>query len=478
MYKKIHKQLSLLCLAMLAVSFCSAQKGYNLKITVHGIPKDSMCRLANYFGDKQYLQDSAKADANGTVVFKKEETLPGGIYLFVDPAKKYFELIVDKEQQFEMETDTIDYVKHMKIKGSRDNTLFYDYLKFIGSKSKEIEPLRTELENAKSEKDKKTIREKMDAISKEVIDMKTKFMTDNPDAFMTKVFKTSQEVDVPEPPKNADGSIDSSFQYHYYKAHFFDNIDMTDDRMLRTPVLFNKIEQYIKKLTPQTPDSINVAADYVVELARPNSEVFKFVVWWITNTYETSNLMGMDAVFVHMAKKYYTADQAFWVDSTTLYKIQDRAKRLEPILIGKKAKNIVLKDSLDKYHALYDITSPYTILYIWDPDCGHCQKSTPKLKEFYDKYKSKGVEIFAVDNEVEMEKWRKYIHEHNLNWINVADPEVTSNFRYDYDVSSTPQVFLLDAEKKILAKRIDVETLDDFMKREFDKNNKDKAQKK
>src|SRR6185436_11798213 len=230
----------------------------------------------------------------------------------------------------------------MKVKGSKDNELFYYYLNFIGDKSKEMEPLKAEYEKAKSDREKKAVQKKMDDLNKVVTDMKTKFMTDNPDAFMTRVFKTSQEVEVPDPPKNPDGSIDSTFQYKYYKAHFFDNINMTDDCMLRTPVLFNKIEQYIKKLTLQIPDSINAAADYVAELARPNSEVFKFVVWWVTNTYETSNIMGMDAVFVHMTEKYYTADQAFWVDSTQLAKIQDRAKKLKPLLIGKKSKNLVL----------------------------------------------------------------------------------------------------------------------------------------
>lgn len=477
MHQKKSKIIFTLILGLFLTYNAQAQKGYDLKITVHGLPKDSLCHLANYFGDKQYLQDSAKVDANGMVHFKKDETLPGGIYLFVLPSKKYFELVVDKEQQFSMETDTVDLVKNMKVKGSQDNALFYEYLKFIGQKSKEMEPLKAEMDKAKTEKEKKVVQEKMEALNKEVVGMKTTFMTDHPDAFMTKVFKTSQEPEVPQPPKNPDGTIDSTFQFRYYKAHFFDNIDMTDDRMLRTPVLFNKIEQYIKKLTLQMPDSINAAADYVVELARPNSEVFKFVVWWITNTYETSNLMGMDAVFVHMTEKYYTADQAFWVDSTTLYKIQDRAKRLKPILIGKKAKNIVAADSLGKYHALYDVNAPFTVLYIWDPDCGHCQKSTPKLKELYDKYKSKGVEIFAVDNEIELEKWKKYIREHNLNWINVADHDLQSNFRYDYDVSSTPQIFLLDDTKTILAKRIDVETLGDILQRKLEERAKVKAKK-
>ena len=224
------------------------------------------------------------------------------------------------------------------------------------------------------------------------------------------------------------------------------------------------------------PDSINAAADYLVELARPNSEVFKFVVWWITNTYETSNIMGMDAVFVHMADKYYTAEQAFWVDSTGLAKIQDRARTLKPLLLGQKAKNLVLEDTSGVYRSLNDVKSPYTILIFWDPDCGHCQKAMPKLKDLYDKFKIKGVQVYAVDDAVEEEKWKKYIREHNLNWINVADLQTHNNFRHDYDLTSTPQIFLLDDTKTIIAKRIDVETLGDLLQHKMGEKKKNNGQ--
>ncbi|MFI5219349.1 MAG: redoxin domain-containing protein [Bacteroidia bacterium] len=447
-----------------------SQNAFNLKITVKGVPKDSLCRLANYYGDKQYLKDSALADAKGTVVFKAKEKLPGGIYLFVLPNKKYFEFIIDKEQNFSLETDTADLVKHMKVTGSRDNELFFNYIKFINEKSAAIEPLRAEYDKNKDNKEEREkAQKKIEEINKEVVGMKLKFMEDNPDAFMTKVFKTSKDVEMPDPPmKNPDGSIDSVGQFRYYKAHFFDNLDLTDERMLRTPVLFPKIEQYVKKLTVQMPDSINEAADYLVKLSRPSPEVFKFIVWWITNQYETSTIMGMDAVFVHMAENYYTKDQAYWADSTTLYKIADRAKTLKPILIGKKVRNLVLLDTAGTYQALYNIKKPFTVLIFWDPDCGHCQKEMPKLKELYDKVKSKGVEVYAVDNEVEEDKWKKFIREHNLNWINVADLKLQNNFRHEYDLISTPQIFLLDENKTIVAKRIDVATLGDVLQRKLD----------
>lgn len=462
----------LLFISLFFLKNVSAQEGYQVKVKVAGV-RDSMCYLANYFGDKQYLKDSCLADAQGSFVFKGKEKLGGGIYLVVIPGKRYFEVLIDKEQNFSLETDTVDFVKHMKIKGSQENTVFYDYLKFIGEKSKAIEPLRAEYESVKSDPAKsEDVKKRMAVIDSSVITYKDAFMKNNPDFLLTKVFKVTEEVKMPEIPKKADGSLDSLFMYNYYKAHFFDNIDLKDDRLLRTPVFHPKLEQYFKKLTLQMPDSINKEADQIIAQLNPGSEMFKYVVWWVTNTYETSNIMGMDAVFVHMVEKYYTKEKAFWVDDAQLYKIQDRARVLKPILVGTKVKNIVLNDSLGRPHSLYDVKSKYTILYFWDPDCGHCQKITPKLKESYDKIKSKGVQVFAVCTEVEIDKWKKFIREKDLNWINVADPELHNNFRHDFDITTTPQIFLLDENKNIIAKKIEVDTMNDILEKKFEEEKK------
>jgi hypothetical protein len=120
----------LFLLALAAGAQQGVSKGYEIKVNVKGL-SDSTCQLAYYFGDKQYIKDSAKADTKGNLVFKGDEELPGGIYMVVLPGKKYFEMIVDKEQYFNLETDNADLVANMKVKGSKDNEVFYDYLRWI-----------------------------------------------------------------------------------------------------------------------------------------------------------------------------------------------------------------------------------------------------------------------------------------------------------------------------------------------------------
>ena len=195
------KKISLLFVFVLFnVLLIQAKDGYNIKVKVKGI-KDTICYLANYYGDKQYLKDTANVDSKGNFVFQGQEQLPGGIYIIVLPDKKYFEFIVNKEQRFSLETDINDLVKNMKIKGSPENKLFYDYLNFINKKQQEIMPLKETLKNIKNNKDSTNLIQKnIKEINEQVKSYKIKFIDDNPKTFIAKIFNASKEIDIPESP--------------------------------------------------------------------------------------------------------------------------------------------------------------------------------------------------------------------------------------------------------------------------------------
>lgn len=441
-----------------------AAKGYEIKVNVKGLA-DSTCQLAYYFGDKQYIKDSAKADSKGNLVFKGDEDLAGGIYMVVLPGKKYFEMIVDKEQHFALESNRDDLVANMKVKGSKDNEVFYEYLRWISERGKQMEELKKELESNKGNADKtKEIKDKQTVIDAEVKKYKSDIILKHPEMLLTAIFKASTDPEVPEAPIKADGKKDSLFAYRYFRAHYFDNINMKDDRLLRTPVFAPKIKQYIERIIPQHPDSICAGASNMISLTNEKSDIFKYLVFYITNTYEKSNIMGMDAVFVCMAEQYYLSGKAYWIDSTQTEKIRERVNALKPCLIGKQAYNMRLLKPDFHPIALNDIKSKYTIVYFWDPSCGHCQKVTPKLSEFYKTNKEKfDVEVMGVYIETDTTEWFKYIKEKELTWLNAADLTLKTNFRAYYDIYSTPVIYVLDRNKKIIAKRIDVENLADFL---------------
>ncbi|MFN6947249.1 MAG: thioredoxin-like domain-containing protein [Cytophagaceae bacterium] len=450
----------------------SGKDGYKIKAKIKGV-KDTVCYLAYHYGDKQYLKDTAQVDSKGNMVFEGKEALAGGIYMIVLPAKNYFEILIT-DQFFSLETDTVDYVQNMKFTNSEENVLFYDYLRFVNKKGKEADKLRKELERLKDQEETaeaKSIREKLIAIDNEITTYRDNYINNHPQTFLSKVFKGMKDPEIPEPPVLENGSIDSTFKFRYYKEHFFDNIDFTDDRILRSPVYHNKIKQYFEKLTIQYPDSMIVAADYLIEKSRASKELFKYTTFFVTYSVETSKLMGADKVFVHLADKYYSNKEAFWLDSTQTARILDKAKKLKPILIGKKAPNLKMPNINGEYISLHNVQASYTIVYFYDPNCGHCKKVTPKLRDLRNRLKN-NVETFAVCLDPDPEVWKKYVKDNNLDWINISDPYNQTNFRKIYDINSTPVIFLLDEKKEIVAKQLDVDQLGDLLDKLLKKKDK------
>ena len=275
-----------------------------------------------------------------------------------------------------------------------------------------------------------------------------------------------QEPEVPEAPKDDKGNItDSTFQFRYYKSHYLEYLDFSDERLLRTPIFQNKIKTYTQQLTVPFPDSIIVSIDTIIEKSRGNKEVFKYCVATLANYYETSNIMGYDKVFVHIAEKYYLSDEAYWVDSTLRAKIHERVEKIKPNILGELAHDLAMPDTALKMHSLHGIKAKYTILVFWDPTCSHCKVEVPKLCQYYDSVKTKGVslEVFSVGIESDIELWKKFIRDNKLDWINVSDLYNQTNFRKYYDIYSTPVIYLLDDKKHIIAKRLDTEKIRDFI---------------
>ena len=148
-------------------------------------------------------------------------------------------------------------------------------------------------------------------------------------------------------------------------------MDFTDERILRTPIFFNKMDTYLNKLTVQDPDSIKKSAD-VYKTIKQNQDIFQYVVSYITSTYERSKIMGMDAVFVHMVENYYMTGEVYWVEEDQLKKIEERGRKNCPNLIGRPAPPFLnqlgypfMKNENDEIKRLYDINSKYTLLIFY-----------------------------------------------------------------------------------------------------------------
>lgn len=475
---------------LLIVGFCfqgiAGNDGYKIKIKFNGL-KDTTVYLGNYFGNKQYYKDTATVNSSGICVFEGEEALPGGIYTVIYNNMMLFELMVN-ENDIELETDTANYVKNLVVKKSEENKLFYEHLFFITEKQGAIKKLQEKLTaETTKEEDKEGIKAEMDKISEEIKAFRIDLMDKNPNSFVTSMFKAMKEPETPKMEDITNDSLRRVKQYYYVKDHFWDGFDYADERLMRTPIYHNKMEKYLSKIAAQHPDSIIKEADWLVAKARANDEFFKYTVHYITNTYERSKIMGMDAVFAHMGLTYYNYKDAFWVDSATVDKIHERAETIAPLLVGKVTPNLKLIDTAKvNWVDLHKLEADYTILAFWDPECGHCKKEIPKMARYYDKIKHHNIKVYSVSRD-HNDKWKKFIKDNQLDFINVSIPEevfkdqskvneyvltgktdiASLNYQATYDIYSTPQVYLLDKDKKIIGKKLDTDLLKQVFENRF-----------
>ncbi len=445
--------------------------GYEIKVKINNL-KDTTIYLAFYLGDKTYMKDTTQLDANGEGVFKSDSSLPQGIYLVVLPRKTYFDVVVGENQHFYVENDTApaDFIKNFKTVGSLENQIFYDDILFIaerGKKREEINKQIKDLEEKKKEKEVEKLKEQLKTLDDEVKQNRKMLQQKYPGTLFAKLLKMMEEVPTPESPKKENGElVDSNFAYNFYKSHYFDNYDLADPRMLRTPILHNKVIYYLDKVCVQHYDTIIDAVEYVIQASKPDEETYKYWVISLLNKYANTNIMGHEAVYVHIAEKYYSGDQAYWLDKGDKFRIKDRAAKMKPTLIDKQAPALVLKDVNGKMVNLYSIDADYVLLMFYDPDCGHCKKETPLFKAAYDSLKTiYNIKAVAVSITKETEKWKKFIKEFGIeDWYNIADLEHVNPFREIYDIQSTPRLFLLDKDKFIRGKRFGPEQLSDLLK--------------
>lgn len=467
--------------------------GYEIKLKIDAL-KGSQVILGHHFGDMYYPDDTVTLDSKGIGTFKKAKALPQGMYFIFLPTKKYFDIIIGEDQVFSMEVDTVDFVKSAKITGSLENELYFNYMRTLGINQEKAKDLMEKKKNSRSDAQKDSATKALDKLNQEVLTYIEKLISENKGLFFSKFLVALKEVEVPEAPRDAGGKItDSTFQYRYYKQHYFDNFDYTDPSLLRTPLYEKKVKDYIEKVVPQTADSINKELDIMLTRAKPNDEVFRYLLVTFFNMFAQSQIMGFDAVFVHLSEKFYIP-YATWSDKDYIDKLKKEVAKRKPTLIGNITPNLKLvkvpnehfvaakSDTALKsnpyvgdYLNIHDIKAKFTILAFWEADCSHCQKAIPALHDIYEKNKAKGVQVLAIHTMSSVEgkrKWIDFVNEHSLlNWVNAWSP-YTLEFKDVYDVYSTPVILLLDENKRILAKRISPEQVEEIINFELNRKKK------
>ncbi len=447
--------LGFLFFAIGCIQTAVGQGSYHIEFSVRNL-HDSVCYLVLYTGDKTYLIDTAGV-RDGRFTFEGSNDLDKGMYLLAGQSKnKYLDFIVNEASRFRIETDTSDWIGHIRVKGSNENQLFFDYISYLQNKRKQVDSLSRLASDSSNNGQKDSFLEQIRSIDREVTNHQKELAGKHKDTFFGIFLQASLEPEAMNAIKQNSESSERERLIRDYKKHYWDNFNLTDERLLHSPLFHPRIERYMEELVIPVPDSISREIDSVLAQVSGYPAVYEYLLWYFTLKYERSRIMGQDAVFVHMVNHYFKTGKADFLNETIRQNVIKRSDILEPLLIGRPAPLMILLDTNDIPVSLYSLETDFTIVYFWDTDCSFCLRETPRLKQFYDENKDTlDLEIYAVCIDTSMTAWKKYIAGYKLNWVNVnAYLSLTPDFHDLYDVHSSPVMYLLDRRKNIIAKNI------------------------
>jgi len=440
-----------------------AGNGYKIRIAISGY-QDTVLFLTSYYGDKIILVDTATVLKNDSFEFTGKTKLPGGIYMAVSEHKrKLFEFIVDDDQDFSLTTDTVNFAHNMKVKGSEENALFTKYVVYNEKQYRVNRTLQGEINNTQPGTPAyDLLKSRIDSLNKLVSDYKLDIIRSNPGTFPAILFNAMRQIDIPDSVIHAS---DSAAPYHYYKTHYWDYFDLSDARLLRTPLYEKKVDDYFKQVVVVHPDSVFAAINYLISKAQPDSETVTWLVWHFIAKYEQPEYMGFDKVFVLMVDKYFTDENITNATPSVIEQMHKRAEAIRPLLLGSPAPNLILLDTTGEYSSFLKLPNKYVLLLFWDYDCPVCKKEITELKQIYKKT-DLDLEIFAISTNGDLDKWKKTISERQMNWVNVnGTRSVTNDFHDLYDIHGTPAIFILDKNRKIIAKHLTAKQVVPFLEK-------------
>jgi len=436
---------------------------FNLEVNYPGQSGKKMY-LGQYWRSSTYAIDSVIVNSAGKATFTAKDKLPEGQYfLYVAPDFRTDLLIGSEQSNIQINVNKENPMKST-VMGSNDTKQLWSYLNKMTENDELREQLEDQLIDAGITPQKKANLEKEIAKEEEIARMQINaLIKENSNSWFGTFLKGMTPVTLPHLTAKTEKEFAENTQFG--RQHFFDNIDLTDHRLWRTNYLTSYIDSYMRQWVDPTPDSLAIAASKLVAKTKSNELCFNEMLSYLVNSTTVSDRMGDENIWAKLSEEYIFGKSLKWIDAAQMEGLKNMYEHIKNNRIGMRARTLKLVTMDGKTVETNDIKADYLIIYFYGHDCHYCLEETPRVyNDVFMKYKDKGVQVVAIDiNGKDQKSWEKFVKDNKMTgWINAADPNSKSQYWMNYDTSYIPSVFVLDKNKKIVAKKIDSEGLQQF----------------
>ncbi len=391
----------------------------------------------------------ANADIKeGNFSFTIADSLDVGIYRLVyDLQNQLFLDVIYNNEDISFTFNPEHPNQEIQFTSSEENKLYYRYLNSTAVPQYQLDSLQVAYFNAADKGKINSLYQKKQGDLKKI---QQQFEDDSKGKLAQYFIKASGRF-------NPEKLIDKPNDYlKSVKIHFFDFVDFSDETLLNSTFITDKINDYIF--------SLNASDDASVD-AQLKREAISTVFTKIGDNYSLAK--DIEEVLLYnftqqqnvpivrfILDNYYTKLPVSYQDLNFIKDVEAQIKTA----IGNKAPNISWVDN-----NLYNLSGfdNYVIAF-WSSQCGHCLKEIPVLYDYLKNKPNTKVVAIGMEEEISKPLWEKMI----LNYptfINVYGANKWQNeFAQEYGIHSTPTYFILNKDKKIIAKPDDVEGLKMF----------------
>ncbi|WP_169704631.1 TlpA family protein disulfide reductase [Runella slithyformis] len=444
-------------LVLVAFGTLQAQKGLRIEGKIANA-KPSMLVLVQYFGGDLMPIDTAIIGNDGRVVWEDKEGIPAGMCRILGIGRG-MDIVVADSQRFSFEADMKDPIASIRFQNSPENTLFFNYQREVRTRYQRALSYRQQM-GIKDDNDprwKTRFRELNEEIKKHVDSLYKKY----PQSFAVHFLKSYQEPKLPVLPLKILSPKDSAYLQSYAREHFFDNSFLSDERMVYTPTVPVRFERLLKTIPSLPKEEQLKLVEKTIQQTKGTVELRKYIVGKFAQQFELTPSASLDEVYQLVVQKYVIGEPGLW-DASTLQKVKEVSAIKAKLAVGSPFPSLRLTDLTENERALEAVKSDYTVLYFYDPGCTHCRETTPKLTALANRYADK-LQVYAVSLDADATVLKKFTEEFNTqNFINVRDTTRKIEF-YTLGVFNYPTVYLLDRDKKMVARWLSVEQLASYL---------------